>query len=138
MVNHTHIELEITIKQNKPYFIRIISTITPIILFVCFVFCLFRAAPKAYGGSQARGSIGAIAARLCQSHSNSGSQLRLTYAMWDHSNVGSLTHWARPGIEPITSWFLVRFISSGPGQELHIHKLWQWLLSWERDNVIYM
>ena len=28
-----------------------------------------------------------------------------------HSNVGSLTHWARPGIEPTTSWFLVRFVN---------------------------
>ena len=28
-----------------------------------------------------------------------------------HSNAGSLTHWARPGIEPTTSWFLVGFIN---------------------------
>ena len=34
-----------------------------------FVFCLFRAAPTAYGGSQARGLIGAVAARLHHSHS---------------------------------------------------------------------
>ena len=27
-----------------------------------------------------------------------------------HSNSGSLDHWASPGIEPTTSWFLVRFI----------------------------
>ena len=27
-----------------------------------------------------------------------------------HSNTGSLTHWARPGIEPATSWLLVGFI----------------------------
>ena len=39
-----------------------------------FVFCLFMAAPKAYGGSQARGLIGAIAAGLHHSHSNSGSE----------------------------------------------------------------
>lgn len=51
-------------------------------LFVClgsFIFssfCLFRA-PTAYGDSQARGLIGAVAAGLCQSHSNSGSQPRL-------------------------------------------------------------
>ena len=30
--------------------------------------------PAAYGGSQARGRIGAIAAGLCQSHSNTGSE----------------------------------------------------------------
>ena len=28
-----------------------------------------------------------------------------------HCNAGSLTHWARPGIEPETSWFLVGFIN---------------------------
>ena len=39
----------------------------------CFV-CLFRAAPVAYGGSQASDQIGAVAASLCQSHSNAGSK----------------------------------------------------------------
>ena len=34
-----------------------------------FFFCLFRATPMAYGGSQARGWIGAIAAGLCQTYS---------------------------------------------------------------------
>ena len=45
-----------------------------------FDFCLFafsRAAPAAYGGSQARGLIGAVAAGLHQSHSNAGSEPRL-------------------------------------------------------------
>ena len=28
-----------------------------------------------------------------------------------HSNAGSLTQWARPGMEPATSWFLVRFVN---------------------------
>ena len=37
-----------------------------------FIFCLLRAALAAYGGSQARGPIGAVAAGLCHSHSNSG------------------------------------------------------------------
>ena len=35
-----------------------------------------------------------------------------------HGNAGSLTHWARPGIEPATSWFLVRFVSAVPQWEL--------------------
>ena len=35
------------------------------------------AAPLAYGGSQARGLIGAVAAGLHQSHSNTGSEPRL-------------------------------------------------------------
>ena len=35
-----------------------------------------------------------------------------------HGTTGSLTHWARPRIEPATLWFLVRFISAVPWQEL--------------------
>ena len=42
-----------------------------------FVFCFFRAAPTAYGGSQASGQIGATAAGLHHSH----------------SNARALTHW---------------------------------------------
>ena len=40
-------------------------------------FCLFRAAPAAYGGSQSRGLIGAVSAGLYHSHSNAGSERRL-------------------------------------------------------------
>ena len=43
--------------------------------FVIFVFS--SAAPRAYGGSQARGLIGAVASHLCQSYSNSGSEPHL-------------------------------------------------------------
>ena len=42
-----------------------------------FIYCLFvssRAAPVAYGGSQARGGIGAIVTGLRHSHSNTGSE----------------------------------------------------------------
>ena len=38
-----------------------------------------------------------------------------------HGNAVSLTHWAKPGIEPTHSWILVRFISTEPWQELHTH-----------------
>ena len=34
----------------------------------------------------------------------------LTYTI-AHGNAGSLAHWARPGIEPMSSWILVRFIN---------------------------
>ena len=46
--------------------------------FFFFGFFIFsRAVPAAYGGSQARGLIGAVAAGLCHSHSNARSKLRL-------------------------------------------------------------
>ena len=41
------------------------------------LFFLFRGAPAAYGSSQARGLIGAVAASLRQSHSNVGSEPHL-------------------------------------------------------------
>ena len=64
--------------------------------FLFIYFCLFaftRAAPMAYGGSQARGPIGAAAAGLCQSHSNGESEPRPrpTY-ITAHGNAGSSTH----------------------------------------------
>ena len=45
-----------------------------LLLFGCLLFCLFRAAPKACGSSQARARIGATAAGLHHSHSNAGSE----------------------------------------------------------------
>ena len=41
---------------------------------LCFVFVFGGAAPAAYGGSQARGPIGAVAASLHHSHSNARSK----------------------------------------------------------------
>ena len=49
--------------------------ITYTIFFVFFVFSW--AMPKAYGGSQARGRIGAVTTGLHHSHSNAGSEPRL-------------------------------------------------------------
>ena len=40
-----------------------------------------------------------------------------------HGNALSLTHWARPGTEPASSWILVRFVSAEPRQELHVFYL---------------
>ena len=64
-----------------------------IYLFIYLAFCLFRAAPVAYGGSQARDLTGAIVAGLPQSHSHRGS-------------------------EPATSWFLIRLVPVGPRRGL--------------------
>ena len=58
----------------------ILTLIVSFFSFLFFFFCLFAiswAAPTAYGGSQARGPIGAVATGLQQSHSNAGSELRL-------------------------------------------------------------
>ena len=48
-----------------------------LLIFLFFAFCLFRATPMAYGSSQARGPIGAIAAGLHHSHSHVRSEPHL-------------------------------------------------------------
>ena len=77
------------------------------------VFCLFRAASAAHGGSQARGLIGATPQPQQRQIRAASSTYTTT-----HGNTGSLTHWRRPGIEPATSCFLVRSISTVPQWEL--------------------
>ena len=74
---------------NLPYCFPILFLAILVILFFFFFF-LFRAAPAAYGRSQARGWIRAAVA-------------------W--GNVRSLTHWARPGIKPTSSWTVCQVLN---------------------------
>ena len=60
--------------------------------FFFLFFCLFRDTPAVYGGSQARGRIGAAAAGLCHSHSNTRSKPHLRPTTIAHGNARSLTH----------------------------------------------
>ena len=84
------------------------------------VFCLFRATPAAYGGSQARGLIRAVATSLRHSHSNARSEPHLQPTPQLIGNTGSLTHGVRSGIEPVSSRILVRFVSTEPPRELQL------------------
>ena len=54
-----------------------ISLSLSIFLSISIYLLFFRAASTAYGSSQARGHIGAVAAGLHHSHSNAGSEPRL-------------------------------------------------------------
>ena len=47
-----------------------------------------------------------------------GSELQLPAYPTAHGNAGSLTPWARPGVEPATSRILVGFVSAAPRREL--------------------
>ena len=47
-----------------------ISLFIYLFIYLFIVFCLFRVTPAGYGGSQAGGLIGAVAAGLGHSHSN--------------------------------------------------------------------
>ena len=59
---------------------RVVSVCFLFLFFLSFFFFFFRAAPVAYGGSQARGQIGTAAGSLYHSHSHS------------HSHTGSERH----------------------------------------------
>ena len=101
-----------------PTYHRLSTLGTNTLFFFCFAFLLFRATPAAHGGSQVRGPIGATAASLRQ-HQIQAACATYTTA---HGHAGSLPHWASPGIEPATPWFLVGFVSAVPQRELQIHR----------------
>ena len=103
MSQNTRLEVMVMVMviETPSYSLVIWGRINPHPNFFFFFFCLFRAIPTAYGGSQARGQIGATAESLCCSH----------------SNTISLTHRARPGVESVSPWMLVRFIPSEPWQD---------------------
>ena len=82
------------------------------------VFFSFLATPTAYWGSQARGRIRATAVSHSHSHSNARSEPRLRPTPQLTAMLNP--NWVRPGIEPATSWFLVRFVSAVPRRE-HPH-----------------
>ena len=63
-------------KMEESGLIEITPSICALTLFF-FLFAFSRAAPTAYGGSQARGLIGVVAASLHQSYSNTRSELHL-------------------------------------------------------------
>ena len=74
----------------------------------------------AHGGSQARDQIGPVASGLHDSHSNTRSKPRLRPT----PQLMATTHWMRPGIEPVSSWILVRFVSAEPQWELQMIVFW--------------
>ena len=84
-----------------------------------FFFFFFLASSEACGSSQARGWVGAIVTRLCHSDIRSEPDLQSTpqlTAIQQYSSQltpDTLTHWARPGIEPDTSWILCCWITMG-------------------------
>ena len=98
-----------------------------------YFFIFFRAALEAYGGSQARGRIEAVAASLHHHHSNARSESCLQPTTTGDSNAGFLTHWAKPGIEPTTSRFLVGIVSTVPRWEFPVF----WFFFFE-DFCIYV
>ena len=62
-----------------------------VVVVVVLSFCLFRAVPVAYGGSQVGGPVGAVASSLHQSHSNLVSEPRLRPTPQQHQILNPLS-----------------------------------------------
>ena len=86
---------------------------------------LFFYGPHPYGSTQTRGQMGAAAAGRCRSHSNGRPEPYLRPTPQLSSALAPLTHWARPGTEPASSWILVRIITTEPKQEFP-NLFWKW------------
>ena len=76
---------------------------------------LFRAACVAYGSSQGRVE---LELQMPAYNTDTARQNPRHVCNLAHGNTGSLTHRARPGIEPVSSWILVRFVTTEPQWKL--------------------
>ena len=82
--------------------------------FFSFVlFFPFKAAPTAYGSSRL-GVESVLQLRPTPQPQQQGTQALSAAYTTAHGNTRYLTHWARPRIEPASSWILVGFISTVP------------------------
>ena len=79
-------------------------------MYLFFFSCLFRAAPQHMEiprlGAELELRLPAYATATATLHPSCVCDLTIP-----HGNTGSLTHWARPGIELAYSWILVRFVN---------------------------
>ena len=86
---------------------------TPLILYLFIYFCLFFLGPHPQPLEVPRLGV------QSEPHPQQCG-IRATSATYTtaHGNARPLTHWWRPGIDPVSSWILVRFVSAEPWQEL--------------------
>ena len=116
------------LEPNLPLSLRYAYTVLDFFgcfLFFSFVFCLFRASPVAYRGTQTRGPIGAIATGPHHSHSDT-SVFSLHCTSWQHRILNPLSgaedwncglkdasqirfHWARMRTPPTLFWIRKSF-----------------------------
>ena len=118
----------------------VLTWLASVFYFIC-LFCLFRAAPRHMEVPRLWGWIGAVATGLHHSHSNTRSKPRLRTYTIARGNVRSLIHWVRLGIEPASSWVLVRFVSTQPRQELLLQyfkwlfTICMWYIHWQNSTL---
>ena len=120
--------LILSLQAQPLQMIQLEVTVVLFFFFFFLSFCLFRVTPIAYGGSQARGSNQSCCYRPTpQPQQRQIWAASVTYTT-AHGNARSSTHWVRPGMEPATSRFLFRFVSTAPRWEL-----WGHCHSWSKE-----
>ena len=73
----------------------------------------FSTAPAAYECFQARGRIGVCSLQPTPEPQQCAIWATSVTHNTAHGNTRSLTHWAKPGIKPASSWMLVGFVNHG-------------------------
>ena len=96
-------------------------------------FFFVRTAPMAYGSSQTRCWIEAAAASLYHSHSNTGSEPILQPLP---QLVGSLTHWVKPGTEPVSSLTLYQVLKPLSHNRNSSSRVFSLLLLWTETTAL--
>ena len=99
---------------------RLISELPFFCFFPFFFFFFLRTIPSAYGSSQAKGRMRATATP------DPSTSAAYTIA---HSITRCLTHWARRGIKPVSSWILIGFVTIEPQQELPLLYSWHYTVT---------
>ena len=84
---------------------------TPFFIYLFIHLLFFRAVPVAYGGDPGDSE------RWPQPHQHHIRAASATYTTV-HGGEGSLALWVGSGIEPTSSWILVRFVTTEPREEL--------------------
>ena len=118
-INNWHMEIDSFIIYCFVIYMLLVLLFT----FFFFFFFLFRAAPKAYRSSQARDQIIATTVSLHHSY------LRSKPCLWPTPQLMAApdpqpTDWG-PGSKLMSSWILIRFISTVPQWELLVISVYQ-------------
>ena len=104
--------------------------VTPFKMKSWIFFFLFRATLAAFGDAQASGQIKSYSCWPTpepQQHRIRAESATYTTA---HGNARSFTHWARPGVKPETSWFLVPLRHKGNSPITFL------MMSFEKQNFL--
>ena len=93
------------------YFKNGLYTLSHMLEYFFLSFCIFQGCTRGIWRFSGQGSNWSYSHRSTPEPQQCGIRAMSATYTKVHGNAGSPTHWARTGIEPATSWFLVGFIN---------------------------